>query len=255
MRLDTDVTNVLQRDGDMHGEQNGFSRGNKFYFHRKGAPLPFTDRPSDSTTTMQPAKTGLGALLCSLKLHTDCAHKIGMAKGHGMGSFKITVNGLSIVNREARYRTLFREDGAFETGESKETLKSDQKLLTPKEVARWLDVSVDWVHNHATRKEPRLPVVRIGSGSDASLQREYDSQRLHEVYSSKVFAMLSSYSINVFVRGRGEVREIKSQGIEKSRVSAYRSSTPVEPSSKCIIMNGGHAGTRTPDLLRVKQAL
>jgi len=29
-----------------------------------------------------------------------------------------------------------------------------QKLLTPKEVAEWLDVSVDWVHNHATRKAP-----------------------------------------------------------------------------------------------------
>jgi hypothetical protein len=42
------------------------------------------------------------------------------------------------------------------------TMIVEQKLLTPKEVARWLDVSIDWVHNHATRKEPRLPVVRIG---------------------------------------------------------------------------------------------
>jgi excisionase family DNA binding protein len=42
------------------------------------------------------------------------------------------------------------------------TMTVEQKLLTPKEVARWLDVSIDWVHNHATRKEPRLPVVRIG---------------------------------------------------------------------------------------------
>jgi excisionase family DNA binding protein len=41
-------------------------------------------------------------------------------------------------------------------------MKSEPKLLTPKEVAKWLDVSVDWVHNHATRKNPRLPVVRIG---------------------------------------------------------------------------------------------
>ena len=41
-------------------------------------------------------------------------------------------------------------------------MTNEHKLLTPKEVARWLDVSVDWVHNHATRKEPRLPVVRIG---------------------------------------------------------------------------------------------
>ena len=42
------------------------------------------------------------------------------------------------------------------------TMKSTQKLLTPKEVAEWLDVSVDWVQSHATRKAPRLPVVRIG---------------------------------------------------------------------------------------------
>jgi excisionase family DNA binding protein len=41
-------------------------------------------------------------------------------------------------------------------------MKSIQKLLTPKEVAEWLDVSVDWVQSHATRKAPRLPVVRIG---------------------------------------------------------------------------------------------
>ena len=70
----------------------------------------------------------------------------------------------------------FRGDGAagFQKldGEPKEgwsrggirtvTMRSVQKLLTPKEVAEWLDVSVDWVHNHATRKAPRLPVVRIG---------------------------------------------------------------------------------------------
>jgi hypothetical protein len=41
-------------------------------------------------------------------------------------------------------------------------MKSEPKLLTPKEVAKWLDVSVDWVHNPATRKNPRLAVVRIG---------------------------------------------------------------------------------------------
>ena len=42
------------------------------------------------------------------------------------------------------------------------TMRSVQKLLTPKEVAEGLDVSVDWVHNHAPRKAPRLPVVRRG---------------------------------------------------------------------------------------------
>ena len=42
------------------------------------------------------------------------------------------------------------------------TMKSEQKLLIPKEVAKSLDVSVDWVQNHAIRKNPPLPVVRIG---------------------------------------------------------------------------------------------
>lgn len=35
-------------------------------------------------------------------------------------------------------------------------------LLTPKDVARRLQVSVAWVRDHSTRKQPRLPVVRVG---------------------------------------------------------------------------------------------
>ena len=38
----------------------------------------------------------------------------------------------------------------------------NEKLLTPREVASWLDVSVDWVQDHATEKEPRIASVRIG---------------------------------------------------------------------------------------------
>jgi hypothetical protein len=38
----------------------------------------------------------------------------------------------------------------------------NQSFSLPNEVAKWLDVSVDWVHNHATRQNPHLPVVRIG---------------------------------------------------------------------------------------------
>ena len=37
-----------------------------------------------------------------------------------------------------------------------------EKLLTPREVASWLDVSVDWVQDHVTAKEPRIASVRIG---------------------------------------------------------------------------------------------
>ena len=37
-----------------------------------------------------------------------------------------------------------------------------EKLLTPREVASWLDVSVDWVQDHATAKDPRIPSLRMG---------------------------------------------------------------------------------------------
>jgi len=39
---------------------------------------------------------------------------------------------------------------------------SRDRLLTPGEVAQWLGVSAGWVRDHATRKEPKLPTVRLG---------------------------------------------------------------------------------------------
>jgi hypothetical protein len=35
-------------------------------------------------------------------------------------------------------------------------------LMTPAQVANRLQVSVAWVRDHSTRKQPRLPVVRVG---------------------------------------------------------------------------------------------
>jgi excisionase family DNA binding protein len=35
-------------------------------------------------------------------------------------------------------------------------------LLAPSEVAKWLGVSSAWVRDHATRKSPRIPAVKIG---------------------------------------------------------------------------------------------
>jgi hypothetical protein len=35
-------------------------------------------------------------------------------------------------------------------------------LIGPAEVARLLGVSSGWVRDHATRKTPRIPVIRIG---------------------------------------------------------------------------------------------
>jgi excisionase family DNA binding protein len=36
------------------------------------------------------------------------------------------------------------------------------RLLTTNEVAEWLGVSKAWVYDHATRKKPFLPCVRLG---------------------------------------------------------------------------------------------
>jgi Helix-turn-helix domain len=35
-------------------------------------------------------------------------------------------------------------------------------LLGPAEVAKWLGVSSAWVRDHATRKSPRIPAVKVG---------------------------------------------------------------------------------------------
>jgi predicted DNA-binding transcriptional regulator AlpA len=35
-------------------------------------------------------------------------------------------------------------------------------LFTPDDVARILHVSAAWVRDHATRKQPRLPSVKVG---------------------------------------------------------------------------------------------
>ncbi|MCC6591633.1 MAG: helix-turn-helix domain-containing protein [Bryobacterales bacterium] len=37
-----------------------------------------------------------------------------------------------------------------------------ERLLTPSELAEWLGVSAGWVRDHATRKSPKLPTVRLG---------------------------------------------------------------------------------------------
>jgi excisionase family DNA binding protein len=39
---------------------------------------------------------------------------------------------------------------------------SGQRLLTAQDVAERLGVSERWVRDHATRRSPRIPVVRLG---------------------------------------------------------------------------------------------
>lgn len=39
---------------------------------------------------------------------------------------------------------------------------TQESLLKTEEVAEWLSVSPGWVRDHATRKQPRLPSLKLG---------------------------------------------------------------------------------------------
>jgi excisionase family DNA binding protein len=51
--------------------------------------------------------------------------------------------------------------GRAEVAAGAETATS-RRLLGPGEVAKWLGVSSGWVRDHATRKSPRIPAVKVG---------------------------------------------------------------------------------------------
>jgi predicted DNA-binding transcriptional regulator AlpA len=42
--------------------------------------------------------------------------------------------------------------------------RTSERLLNSREVAEWLGVSIDWVQAHATRRNPRIPAVCLGTG-------------------------------------------------------------------------------------------
>jgi hypothetical protein len=54
-----------------------------------------------------------------------------------------------------------KDDGSS-TGSAAEL--AFEPLWTPEQVAQRLNVSPDWVRDHSSRKEPRLPVIRLGGG-------------------------------------------------------------------------------------------
>ena len=53
------------------------------------------------------------------------------------------------------------------------------RLLGPADSAKWLGVSSGWVRDHATRKEPRLPAVKVGK---LLRFRPEDVERFLQVY-------------------------------------------------------------------------
>jgi hypothetical protein len=53
-------------------------------------------------------------------------------------------------------------------------------LWTPEQVARRLNVSPDWVRDHSSRKEQRLPVIRLGGGPGRAGLLRYRASKIEE---------------------------------------------------------------------------
>ena len=65
------------------------------------------------------------------------------------------------------------------------------KLLTPSEVAGQLQVSKEWVRDHATRRNPRLPAVRLGGKRAVLRFRQEDVDKFIAEHVSSAEAVLS----------------------------------------------------------------
>jgi excisionase family DNA binding protein len=50
-----------------------------------------------------------------------------------------------------------------ETGDFAGKFSRDERLLSAREVAERLGISERWVRDHATRRNPRIPAVKLGS--------------------------------------------------------------------------------------------
>lgn len=108
-------------------------RGHKLYWHRPGARIREVSGQENVTTKFRPAKEGavfqariryenlrpheLGALLTALELPQGCAHKLGMGKPLGLGSFWISVMEIREIDRRERYSAFFdTTSGSLVTG-------------------------------------------------------------------------------------------------------------------------------------------
>ena len=63
------------------------------------------------------------------------------------------------------------------------TVNASDVLLTPEQVADRLNVSVDWVRDHSSRKTPRLPVIRLGGGPGRKGLLRYRASEIEEFIS------------------------------------------------------------------------
>ena len=130
------VADSITWDGNRDGRGDVVARGFKVYLHRPGAPLRTGDTKDNVSSLIRPARAGarfasrirfqnlrdweLGALLASLELPAGCAHRLGMGKPLGLGSFGVSVRHVRLTDRKQRYGGGFlsSDEASLHTGAS-----------------------------------------------------------------------------------------------------------------------------------------
>lgn len=64
--------------------------------------------------------------------------------------------------------------------EAKTGAVENDPLLTPEQVAKRLNTSLDWVWDHSSRKTPFLPVIRFGNGPGRAGILRYRASKIEE---------------------------------------------------------------------------
>jgi hypothetical protein len=63
---------------------------------------------------------------------------------------------------------------------ARDEIPDAEPLLTPEQVAKRLNTSVDWVWDHSSRKQPLLPVIRFGGGFGRGGILRYRASKVEE---------------------------------------------------------------------------
>lgn len=175
------IEDSIHWDGDKDGRGTAIVRGHKLYWHRPGAEIPPAMDQENVESLFQPAKAGarfrsrvrfenlrpweLGALLMALDLPTECAHRLGMGKPRGLGSFRIRVVGLDRIDHVIRYSSFLTPPppGATDLRTLETGLRQEAETLAVR-VKEFKNHFAHWLHSGATEEslwsEPRLSQLK-----------------------------------------------------------------------------------------------
>jgi CRISPR-associated protein (TIGR03986 family) len=189
---------ILHWDGDYLGriDLKPVLRGFKRYWHRKPATLPSKSAPTNVTTTIRPGKQGcvfnaivrfenlkaheLGALLTAIELPPNCAHKLGMGKAIGLGSFRVRLKQVLLCNRQKRYEDLFNADGTrWNTGLIRPAnLKPAQDAFASWVIGRQSTLAALWTRERITELEAILRYERLEEAVWVNATRYLEIERV-----------------------------------------------------------------------------